>query len=149
MSEKLRVLKMLEEGKISSQEAMSLLEALGEEENIKVPPIPPAPTIPSIKEENKSIVKVEDDDFFNIPRNKGNIKMLYIRIKSSDGDNVKVTIPLDFVRMMVNSGGGLKGNLEKHNIDMRKLLEAVDDGVIGTIAEIDTGDGDKILIEIA
>ncbi len=149
MSEKLRVLKMLEEGKISSQEAMDLLEALGDEESIKVPPVPPVPAMMSIKEDNKAVVKVIEDDFFNIPKNKGNMKMLYIRIKSSDGDNVKVTIPLEFVRMMVNSTGSLNGNLEKHNIDMDKILQAVDNGVIGTIVEIDTEDGDKVLIEIA
>lgn len=145
MSGKLRILKMLEEGKINAQEAMKLLEAVGEKQNNEVIE---GESFQKVEEE-KGVLKFKDEEFFKIPRNNGAMKMLYIRIKASDGDNVKVTIPLDFVRIMINSKGSLGGNLEKHNIDIHGILQAIDEGKIGTLVQVETDEGDKILIEIA
>lgn len=137
MDEKMKILKMVEDGKITSEEALELLKAVeqGKEETVKVSPI--------------VLDKKEDEDFFLIPKGSGTVKMLYIRIKSSDGDNVKVTIPLQFVRSLVNSNGNIGMNLEKHDVDINAVMDAVDRGEIGRIAEIESEDGDKILIEIA
>lgn len=130
MDDKLKILKMVEEGKITGEQASKLLDTLGK------------------NSEEKSKV-VDESDFFNIPKSVNGVRMLYIRIKSHDGDNVKVTIPLEIVKIMATSGATVIGNVDKYNIKMDMILEAVDKGVIGPIVEIDTDDGDRVLIEIA
>ncbi|MEG0307692.1 MAG: hypothetical protein RR891_05675 [Clostridium sp.] len=130
MDDKLRILKMVEEGKLTGEQASKLLETLGN------------------NGDEKSKV-MDDSDFFNIPKSKNGIRMLYVRVKSHDGDNVKVTIPLEIVKIMATSGTTVIGNIDKYNIQMDMILEAIDNGIIGPIVEVDTEDGDKVLVEIA
>ncbi|MEG1255907.1 hypothetical protein [Clostridium sp.] len=130
MDDKLRILKMVEDGKITGEQASKLLETLGK------------------SGDEKSKV-VEESDFFNIPKSTNGIRMLYVRIKSHDGDNVKVTIPLEIVKIMASSGATVIGDIDKYNIQMDMILEAIDKGIIGQIVAVDTEAGDRILIEIA
>ncbi len=130
MEDKLRILKMVEEGKLTGEQASKLLDTL--EKN---------------SDEKTDIV--DDKEFFSIPKSTNGIKMLYVRIKSHDGDNVKVTIPIEVVKIMTNSGASVIGNVDKYDIKMDMIIEAIDNGIIGPIVEVDTDDGDKILVEIA
>ncbi len=130
MEDKLRILKMVEEGKLTGEQASKLLDTL--EKN---------------SDEKSNIV--DDKDFFRIPKSTNGIKMLYVRIKSHDGDNVKVTIPIEVVKIMTSSGASVIGNVDKYDIKMDMIIEAIDNGIIGPIVQVDTDDGDKILVEIA
>lgn len=131
MEDKKRILKMIEEGKITSEEAIKLLEALETTTNEKV------------YKENT----VLEEDFFKITPNQNGEKMLYVRVLSSDGSKVRVNIPLGFIKIMGGIGKMHVGELEKHNIDIDRLMDAIDKGFVGRIVEVEDGD-DKVIVEI-
>lgn len=131
MEDKKRILKMVEEGKITSEEAIKLLEALETSNNEKV-------------DEKKDI---SAEEFLNITPNPDGEKMLYVRVLSSDGSKVKVNIPLEFIKIMGGIGKMHIGELEKHNIDFDKLMDAIDKGFVGRIAEVEDGN-DRVIVEI-
>ncbi len=132
MEDKKRILKMVEEGKITAEEAIKLLEVLDSEGSCE------------------TIVKaemVEDDDFFEIKNDGNKGKMLFVRVKSKDGSKVKVNIPLEFIKIMGGIGSMYSDELEKHNIDIKKLMDAIDNDFVGRIVEVEDGN-DKVIVEI-
>lgn len=133
MEDKKRILKMVEEGKISAEEGIKLLDAL--DNNSHIPEI-------------KKVQSVNADEFFKIEKDSSKGKMLYVRVISSDGERVKVNIPVEFLKILGsnNSVGGV--NLEKHNIDMDSILNAIENGFEGRIVEVDSNDGDRVIVEI-
>ena len=132
MEDKKRILKMVEEGKITAEEAIKLLEVLDSSEKCDTAP--------------KSEI-VEEDDFFNFKNNDKKGKMLFVRVKSSDGTKVKVNIPLEFIKIMGGIGSMYSNEFEKHNIDIAKLMDAIDNGFVGRIVEVEDGN-DKVIVEI-
>lgn len=113
-----RILKMVEEGKITSDKAQELIEALGDK--------------------NTSIQQAApDDDIMN--------KMLKIKVKSNDGDDVNVNLPIKFIKTMLKSFGklpintGMKG---MENIDLNVISDAIDNGITGKIVDVHTNDED-------
>ena len=133
MEDKLRILKMLEDGLIKASEAAELLEALKDENS------------------NSEVTKVvaSDDDFFKVPKGIGEERMLCIRVLSSDGDKVKVNLPLSIVKIFMSSGKKLPGVSNNVDVDMDSIIAAIDSGYEGRIVDIDSGDGDIVVIEIA
>lgn len=133
MEDKLRILKMLEEGKITSEEAAKLLSALGD------------------KDDEKVVVKEETNlsEFFSIPKNESGARMLYIRVLSAEGDNVKVTLPVEVIKLMGKIGKANIAELEKYNVDFDMIIQAIENDIKGPIVQVDTEDGTKVLIEIA
>lgn len=120
MSEEvLRILKMVEDGKIDSQKAAELIEAL------KTPEV------------RTDAVNYND-------------RMLKIKVNSSDGDDVNVTVPIKFVKGMLNSVGkiNLGGNSGVDKIDPQLISEAIDGNLVGKIVDIKSGDGDVVEIFI-
>ena len=132
MEDKKRILKMVEEGKITAEEAINLLDVL--EPNEKCDTV--------VKAEI-----VENDDFFDIENDGQKGKMLFVRVKSKDGSKVKVNIPLEFIKIMGGIGSMYSDELEKHNIDIAKLMDAIDNGFVGRIVEVEDGN-DKVIVEI-
>lgn len=133
MDEKLRILKILEEGKITSEEAAKLLSAI------------------DAKPETVNVAKREMNlsEFFEIPKNEGKAKMLYIRILSEEGDNVKITLPIEVIKLVGKIGKANIAELEKYNVDFDMIMAAIENDIKGPIVQIDTEDGTKVLIEIA
>lgn len=132
MEDKKRILKMVEEGKITAEEAIRLLDVLDFDEKCDM------------------VVKgevVENDDFFDIKNDSKKGKMLFVRVKGSDGSKVKVNIPLEFIKIMGGIGSMYSDELEKHNIDIAKLMDAIDNGFVGRIVEVEDGN-DKVIVEI-
>lgn len=125
MDDTLKILKMVEDGKITGEEASKLISALGKDKNDK------------------------KDEFFNIEKTNNGAKMLYIRVKSADGENVKVTIPIEVVKLAASLGNSTISGLEKYNIDFDMILKSIETDVVGPIVQVDTDEGDKVLIEIA
>lgn len=120
MSEEVsRILKMVEEGKIDSQKADELIDAL------KAP-------------------QVQQDTV-----NYGD-RMLKIKVNSKDGDDVNITIPIRFVKGMLNSVGKINigGNSGVDKIDPQLISEAIDGNLVGKIVDIKSGDGDIVEIFI-
>lgn len=119
--ERLKILELLQEGKITPQQAESLLSALME---------------PAAKENKVEVQK------------KGPFRMLKICIDSEDGDKVRVNIPVEFAKLLKKGRFG-NVNLDDFEIDIDSILEMVQSGLNGEIVSMDSGDGAhvKIIVE--
>ena len=131
MDEKKKILKMVEDGKITAQEALDLIEAMGKTE----------------KEE----VNTEK------PKGKGSNRMFRIRIDASEQDGrekakVNINIPLNVARKLTSLTkmipDSAKAEMEKEgvNIDELNLSELLDalyeSGSEESLVDIDATDGD-------
>ncbi|CEN92822.1 SHOCT-like domain-containing protein [Paraclostridium sordellii] len=134
MEDKKRVLKMIEEGKISAEEGLKLLEALESNPGDKV-------------KVNKQPI-VDENEFFKIDKNSSKEKMIYIRVISSDGERVKVNIPIGFLKVLGSNSIMGSANLDKYNIDINSIIDAVENGFEGRLVEVNSDDGDRVIIEI-
>lgn len=116
----LRIMKMAEEGKIDSEKAAELIEAL------KVP-----------AQEQISVNDMESEP------------MLKVRVHSEDNDNVNIKLPIKFVKGVIASCGKIPMNIHgMENIDTNMLLEAIDSGLKGKIVDVQSADGDIVEVTI-
>jgi hypothetical protein len=130
-----RILKMVEEGKIDSDKAMQLIEAL--------------------KGESKEFVILDKSPSNNSHGNsKFKVKMLRIKVRSKENDIVNINLPLAFVSGMIKTFGKIPNvNVNgMSDIDMeamtQTILDAIDGGIGGKIVDIQTADGDTVEIVI-
>ncbi|AUN13677.1 SHOCT-like domain-containing protein [Paraclostridium sordellii] len=134
MEDKKRVLKMVGEGKISAEEGLKLLDALesnpGDEVKLNKQPI------------------VDENEFFKIDKNSSKEKMIYIRVISSNGERVKVNIPIGFLKVLGSNSIMGSANLDKYDIDINSIIDAVENGFEGRLVEVNSDDGDRVIIEI-
>ncbi len=108
--EKLQILKMIEEGKISSSEGLELMDALDKGE----------------KEEK-------------IPAGQ-NVKWLRVNVKDGNKTKAKVNIPLSLVDVGLKIGTKFAPELREaglDKLDLNEILQAVKDGAQGKIVEVD------------
>lgn len=120
MSEEvLRILKMVEDGKISSEKAAELIEAL------KAPQV------------QQNALNYGD-------------RMLRVKVKSNDGDDVNINVPVKFVKGMLGSIGNIKvgGENGVDKINPELIAEAIDSNLVGKIVDIKSGDGDIVEVYI-
>ena len=122
-----KILKMVEEGKITSDKAQELIEAL----NYKN-------TSPEVYGNVSN-----DADIIN--------KMLKIRVNSHDGDNVSVNLPIKFIKTLLKTVGkipipdNVKG---MENLDLNVIAEAIDNGLSGKIVDVKSANGDLVEVSI-
>lgn len=123
--ETLKVLKMVEEGKLSSEKASELLAAM------------------DVKEE-KAITISE-----NYKK-----KILRIKVDSADGDKVNVNLPVSVISSILKATGKLPIQMNgMENINIEELTQVVaaafENEVDGEIVDVKSADGDivKIVIE--
>lgn len=119
--EVMRVLKMLEEGKIDSQKAGELIEALNA---------------------TKEIVPVAMN---NVE------KMLKIKVNSSTGDNVNINIPVKFIKTLgsaIKRIPKVEGVEGIEDIDIQAILQAVAEGLDGKIVDVKSEKGDIVEIVV-
>jgi hypothetical protein len=118
--ERMKILDLLSKGIITAQEAEKLLSAVGEE--------------------------TVDAEVFT-PKKKAPFRMLKIHIDSSDGDNVRVQIPIEFAKLLKT--GKFNINLKQADLDIDELLDMINSGVSGELVNITSADGDiiKIVVE--
>ncbi|MFP4286065.1 MAG: hypothetical protein ACLFRI_00050 [Candidatus Izemoplasmataceae bacterium] len=123
--EKLNILEQLDEGKITLEKAQELLNALKETKEVK-----------------KEVEPVKET--------KTNGRTLKIKILSSDGDVVNVSVPINFARLLYRGGKGFIKNstLDDMNVNMEEVFDMIDQGVLGELVNIESADGDKVLIAI-
>ena len=77
--------------------------------------------------------------------------MMRIIVDSSDGDKVRVNLPMQLVLYALEIGINLPqlpGNDALKDLDLAKILEMVKYGVVGNLVEVDSADGDKVLISV-
>lgn len=78
--------------------------------------------------------------------------VLRVRINSTDGDKVRVNLPIPLLRALSGSGVDIaaqySGMDALKGIDMEKILELVENGTVGKIVEIESADGDTVEIVV-
>ncbi len=118
--ERLQILKMVEKGQISADEAASLIEALGEEE--------------------KSLAKPKSKKLEG--------KVLKIRVLEGTEDmKVNVNIPLKLVQVLADVGIKflpVDKYPELKDLNIEEILMMVEAGVEGRLVDVDAGDGTKV-----
>ncbi len=72
--------------------------------------------------------------------------MLRIVVDSSDGDKVRVNLPLALVQVAMESGIEIQGMKAMESINWAQILDLVSQGVIGNLVEVDSADGDIVRI---
>ncbi len=78
--------------------------------------------------------------------------IMRVLVDSSSGDHVRVNLPLAFIQGMVNATSGMKGvelgGVDLSGIDFAQLLSLAEQGVVGRFVEVDSADGDHVIIEV-
>ncbi len=75
--------------------------------------------------------------------------VLKITVDSHDGDKVRVNVPVPLLKIVMDAGMTLpsvNGNEALKNVDFKQIMDLIEQGVIGKLVEIDSGDGDHIEI---
>jgi len=118
-----RIIAMLQEGKINAEEAEQLISAIKEGEQEPQP-------------------------------KKGFLgKMLKVRIKSATRDNVVVNVPINIVKFALKMGHGIAWSIPEakayaEEIDIDLLMNAIDNEIVGKIVDIQTDEGDTVIVAI-
>ncbi|MGE5481617.1 MAG: SHOCT-like domain-containing protein [Bacteroidota bacterium] len=121
--ERLRILQMLQEGKITVEEADRLLQALVEADG------PPG-----------KIVQ---------PASRSRSRFLRVRVFSTNGDKVNVNIPLrlaKFALRFIPKDAQLQ--MAEQNVDLDTILAAIEEGAEGKIIEVTTDGGDRVEVSV-
>lgn len=77
-----------------------------------------------------------------------------VRINSVAGDKVRVNLPMTLVKLCMEIGVDVVPNMSGENaemlrsIDMKKVVEMVEKGLIGKLVEIESAEGDTIEVVV-
>lgn len=99
-----------------------------------------------IKQQEKNDIVTVVEPELRKPINK---MMLRIIVNSSDGDKIRVNLPMALIKVGLEIGMKMpevNGNVDLSEIDFEQILLLVDQGVVGKLIEVESADGD--LIEI-
>lgn len=125
MSEKLTILKMVEEGKISVEEASKLLQSI---EN---------------KSQELSLVTKSTER---------TAKWIKIKVIDDKGTKVNVNLPIALVdvafKIAKASDSNFDVKLGNVNVDIDAIINMIQEGAEGKIVDIDSSDGTKVEIVI-
>jgi len=75
--------------------------------------------------------------------------MLRILVDSTDGDKVRVNLPMALVQVALDMGmqmPQLSGNEALKSIDLAQIVELVRHGAIGNLVEVESADGDTVRV---
>lgn len=123
MNEKLQILNMVKEGKISPEEGVKLLEAIG-----------------------------ATDSGNEISFSETKAKWLKIRVfDPDDNTKVNVTLPIALINVGVKLAGKFSPEFKEAGLseeDMNEIFAAIKSGATGKILDVDSDDGTKVEIVI-
>ena len=75
-----------------------------------------------------------------------------IKVDSAQGDKVRVNLPMSLVKVGLEIGmdmsGSVSGMENLKNVDLGKVLELVEHGLIGKLVEVESADGDIVEIVV-
>lgn len=97
------------------------------------------------KKEEKKVVELIPEE----KRKDYNDLMLRICVDSTEGDKVRVNLPIPIIEAAINMGldiSEMSGNNNVKNIDFTKILDLVKKGVVGNLVEVENSDGDMVRI---
>ena len=127
---RMKILDMLAEGKITSDEASLLLEKVG-----------------SVKEEVKEVAQSPDAP-------KGTARYLRVVVDSADGDKVNIKVPMSLLKTGIKLSALMPADaadaVKDQGIDLSKLKDLPTDELIEALRElevnVDSADGDTVRI---
>ena len=115
-----RILKMVQEGKIDSDKATELLEALNSH------PV-----------------------FDQMKKGDINDKMLKIRVISGENDKVNVNLPIKFIKNVLGACGKIPISADgMDKIDVKLIADAIENGIEGKIVDVKSANGDIVEVSI-
>ncbi len=143
--EKQRILKMLEDGKLTADQAMALLESIG--------PDPKSTSSEKSVDGGREMDDITKDDNAAMANPFPGERLLLIRVLSADGDKVRVNLPLNLVKGIIKATGKMPYiNSEMEGIDINEMMDtvvaAIDQDITGRFVDVETVQGDKVVIEI-
>lgn len=78
--------------------------------------------------------------------------VFHILADSADGDHVKLNLPLPLVKAVLQAGAAnceLKfGSFNMSGIDFDQLIRMAENGAFGRLVEVDSADGDHVVVEV-
>jgi len=123
----MRVLSMVQEGKIDADKGSELIQLLRE------------------KEEKSSKQLEKADKYLD--------KTLKLRVVSSENDNVTVNLPIKLVKVVLMAGHSIAASIpesEKYvkDIDINLIIEAIENELDGQIVDVKSANGDTVSVII-
>lgn len=97
------------------------------------------------QKENAEIARVVEPQLRKDPEQ----MMVKIVINSSDGDKVRINLPIPLVKVGMAIGMSMpqvNGKEALQGIDFEQIMKLVDQGLVGKLIEIESADGDHIEI---
>jgi len=76
---------------------------------------------------------------------------LRVIVNSHRGDKVRINLPVELLEAALDIGlelPQLAGNPSLQSIDFTKIMDLIRRGVIGTLVEVESADGDTVLIKV-
>lgn len=127
MEERLRILKMIEDGTVTAEQAAQLMDAMGSED---------------MKEDGSSALST---------KNAYDKRMFRIIVDSVQGDKVNVQLPVSAIKRLINATGKLPIPDEKlQGLDITEMMEAVsaclDEEIEGDFVNVEAADGTTVRI---
>jgi hypothetical protein len=126
--ERVKILKMVQEGKLSAEQAAELLSVLDNRSQQPIPPIPPIPPVPPIGRPGR-----------------------WFRVRVTDTDTGKVRVNVRMPVSMLNAGMkmGMRFSPEVEGLNPEELIEAIRSGEAGQIVDVyDEKDGEHVEVFI-
>jgi len=80
--------------------------------------------------------------------------VMRIRVNSADGDKVRVNLPMPMVKICMEIGVNMLPNMGDEqaqmfkNVDLSKLVQMVEMGMIGKLVEVESSNGDIVEIVV-
>ena len=79
--------------------------------------------------------------------------VLRIRVNSAEGDKVRVNLPMTLVKIALELGVDIVPNHADgmdslRNIDLAKITELVERGLVGKLVEVESADGDIVEVVV-
>ena len=126
MDERLRILKMVEDGTITAEQAAELMKAMGVEEESQVPA--------------KSKAGYDK-------------KMFRIIVDSVDGDKVNVQFPVGAIKTILKVTGKLPiADKDLQGVDLEQMMDAIseclDEEIEGDFVNVDAADGTTVRVYV-
>ena len=126
MDERLRILKMVEDGTITAEQAAELMKAMGVEEESQVPA--------------KSKAGYDK-------------KMFRIIVDSVDGDKVNVQFPVGAIKKILKVTGKLPiADKDLQEVDLEQMMDAIseclDEEIEGDFVNVDAADGTTVRVYV-
>ncbi|HLU22854.1 SHOCT-like domain-containing protein [Lederbergia graminis] len=123
-----KVLAMVQEGKLGSDEATELINALKEKDSSKLP--------------------LHDSEYLN--------KTLKIKVESQQGDKVNVNLPLRLIHVALKSGLNIAAKIPEATpyvkdidaLDVDLILSAIENELDGQIVDVTSAQGDIVSVVI-